>query len=118
MAGENISRIKNENFRDIKKYIPELWEEIEKFRKEKLLSKIEKLLYEAKENNYLRSNINIDVLIMIFESSIHGIINPDILSEKSFSAQQALQTIVATIFEGAMTEEASKKFNEINKLQN
>ena len=115
VAGSNFGKIKNDKLYDLKVNYSELWDEVEKFRKEKIFVQIEKLFYEAKEKGIIKQEINIEVLIMIFESSVLQIINPTILSEHSFSAIEALKSIISTIFYGALNPNENQNLS-LNNL--
>ena len=48
-------------------------------------------------------------------SSIQTVINPQVLTQYSFSAQEAVQGIMKILFEGALTDEARKEFHVFEK---
>lgn len=114
-SGYYLKQINKERMKDFKNYIPDLWEEIQKFRKEVVIKKIDLILQQAKEEGYLKQDVNLDILFMIFEFSVLEIINPKIIADKPYSTQEAMQSIISIIFTGAMTQEAIEKFNLTNQ---
>ncbi len=93
---------------DIKKYAPELWKEIETFRREQLLTKIQKMFQQAKAERVFRDDLNTELFMLMFLHAVEGILNPYTLSEHSFSAEEAFRSIFRILFEGALTDEARK----------
>ena len=91
---------------EMKKYAPELWKEIDAFRHEQILTKVQTMFRQAKEEGVLRSDVNTEVLMLMFLKSVEGIVTPDTLSMHSFSAAEAFQSIFKILFEGALTEDA------------
>lgn len=89
---------------------PELWGEIESFRKDKILRTFGLLFRQGKDENVFRSNINDTVMILSYLAAIQAILNPEVLGQASFSAEEAMHTIVRIFFHGAMTDEAREKF--------
>jgi len=96
---------------DIQRFTPNLWKEVEKFRGEMILSRLALLINEAKEERAFRDDVNPQVVLLMFLNSVQTIVNPEVLSQNSFSPQEAMYTIFHVIFEGSLTEEARKEFN-------
>lgn len=106
--GMQINRLSRASQIDIQRFAPSLWKEIDRFRREHLLSKIETMIIQAREENIFRHDVNEHVLALMLIFSVQGIMNPEVLTNNPFSAQQAFRTIFRTIFEGALTDEARK----------
>ncbi|MBI3580099.1 MAG: TetR/AcrR family transcriptional regulator [Ignavibacteriales bacterium] len=109
--GKNFGKIGKTMQADLPKYAPELWKEIEKFRREKIITKLAVMIKQAREEKIFREDVNEDVLIHMLIYSIQGILNPEILSQNSFSAPEAFHTIFKVLFEGTLTDEARKNFH-------
>lgn len=114
LFGKNWGRFGKTIQEDLPRYVPDLWKEIEKFRREKLLSKLSAMMEQAREEKIFREDVNEDILIHMFIHSIQGIMNPEVLSQNSFSAQEAFRTIFKVLFEGTLTDEARKNFHLFN----
>lgn len=109
--GRNFGKIGKTMQTDMPKYVPELWKEIEKFRREKIITKLAVMIKRAREEKIFREDVNEDVLIHMLINSIQGILNPEVLSQNSFSAPDAFRTIFKVLFEGTLTDEARKNFH-------
>jgi len=97
--------------RDIQRHLPELDKEIETFRREKVLGKLRPMFLQAKEEGFLRKDLNDDIFMMVFVASIQNILTPSLLAQYSFSAEEAFRQIFRTLFEGALTDDARQRFH-------
>lgn len=95
---------------DIQRFAPSLWNEVETFRREMILTRVAAMIREAKEQNKFRSDVHDEVVVMMLISAVQSIVNPDVLSKHAFSPKEAMYTIFHVIFEGSLTEEARKEF--------
>ncbi len=91
---------------DLQRFSPDLWKEMEEFRRQRILTSVRAIFVQAKEEGVFRRDLNVDLFILIFLNSVQNIVNPQVLSEQSFSMEEALRGIFRIIFEGAMTDEA------------
>lgn len=114
LFGKNWGKIGKAIQNDMPRYVPELWKEIEKFRREKIITKLAAMIQQAREEKIFREDVNEDILIHMLIHSIQGIMNPEVLSQNSFSAQEAFRTIFKVLFEGTLTDEARKDFHLFN----
>ena len=115
LIGKQMSRLSRGAMLDMQKFTPELWKQIETFRREQIFDKIGKMITQAREENIFRSYVNEQILTLMIVNCIQGILNPDVLSQNSFSAEEAFRIIFRTIFEGALTDDARKNFHVFDK---
>ena len=113
--GKYISRFRREGLADLQRNAPSIWKELDKFREEHIVSKLVTMMVQARKENIFRPDVNEQVLIRMMVSSIQGVINPQVLSQHSFSAQEAAQSIFRVLFEGALTDPARKEFHVFDK---
>ncbi len=59
----------------------------------------------------VRSDMNRDVMVLMYLSAVQGVVNPEILAQNSFSIQEAFRTIMAVYLDGILTEAARKQFH-------
>ncbi len=109
-VGKLVGRISRSFQMDIQRFTPTLWKEVDKFRNEVILSRIAKMIKEAKAERKFRGDVSDEVVLMMFINSVQTIVNPEVLSQHSFSPKEAMYTIFHVIFEGSLTEEARKEF--------
>ena len=108
LVGHYVSNVRRESVVDMQRFAPTIWKELEKFRQEHIVSRLVTLVAQAKAENILRPEVNEEVVIQMLINSIQGIVNPEILTTHSFSAEQAVRSILTVIFQGALTETARK----------
>jgi AcrR family transcriptional regulator len=99
---------------DMYRFAPSLWKEIEIFRREKVLSKLQQMFRQAKNEGTFREDLDPDLFYLVFSTAIQGIMNPQVLSQHSFSAEEAFRGIFKILYGGALTEKARKNFQSIN----
>lgn len=111
MLGSFLRKASSNFIVDVQRFAPNLWKEMEKFRREQMLPRVNEMFLQAKEEGVFRRDINIELFYLVFVTVVQGIINPRVLSENSFSAQEAFRGVFKLLFEGALTEEAKTKLH-------
>jgi AcrR family transcriptional regulator len=106
--GREIGMTSKQFLIDLQRFTPDLWREMDEFRRQRILTNVRQLFVQAKEEKMFRSDLNIDLFLLVFLNSVQNILTPQVLSEQSFSMNDALRGIFGIIFQGAMTEEARK----------
>jgi hypothetical protein len=66
---------------------------------------------QAKREGVFRKDLNVDLFVLVFLNSVQNIINPQTLSQQSFSTEEAFHQILTIIFEGAVTDEARQQLH-------
>ncbi len=115
-AGKFVGRLSTQFIRDMERFAPALWKEVETFRRERIFSRLEKMFVQAKQEGFFRSDLDHTLFMLIFLHAMQGIMNPTTLSQHSFSAQQAFKGIFKILFEGALTDNARKEFHFFEPL--
>jgi AcrR family transcriptional regulator len=95
---------------DIQRFSPGLWKEIETFRRERVFSKIQQMFRQAKKEGVFREDLDPDLYFLVFTTIMQGIMNPQVLSQQPFSAEEAFKGIFRILYEGALTDKARKRF--------
>ena len=60
----------------------------------------------------VKSNINKDILYLIFYNSLHYILVPEVVSNLPLTTKDTLQNIFDVLLTGALTDIGNKKYNE------
>lgn len=97
---------------DMQRFAPTFWKEVEQYRREKILNKVALMIRQAKEEKILRPDIHEEIVIMMFVNCVQTIATPDVLAQHSFSVKEAIYTIFHIIFEGSLTDQARKEFQQ------
>ncbi len=106
--GREIGTTSKQFLIDLQRFTPELWKEMDEFRRQRILTNVRQLFVQAKEENIFRSDLNIDLFLLVFVNSVQNIVTPQVLSEQPFSMNEALRGIFNIIFRGAMTDDARR----------
>ncbi len=95
---------------DIQRNAPEIWKEIDEFRKVKILSKLKRVIQEGVENGVFRSDFNQDLLVLMYITLIQSIMNPATLVQFSLSFSEGFEMIIKIVLEGILTEKGRAKY--------
>lgn len=114
-VGQQMRRLSRPFMTDVQRFAPALWKEIEIFRRERVLSQLQQIFRQAKKEGVFREDLDPDLFFLVLTTTIQGIINPQVLSQQPFSAEEAFKGIFRILYEGAFTQEARKQF-QLNNL--
>ena len=108
--GESYSRISKQYYEDMRRFRPDLWKRIESFRDEHVMESARKLVDQGIKRGVFRDDVNKEILALVYVSAVQGILNPDVLTQHSFSAQEALNEILRIVFDGTLTDDARREY--------
>lgn len=111
--GKMLSRLSRPVQEDLRRNFPDLWERIENVRRDTILRNFSRLFSQGVQQGAFREDVNQEILLLTFLSAVQGVINPVVLTQASFSADQALQTIMNIMYEGVLTDEARKRYRSV-----
>ena len=112
VIGRLACRISKYILSDMRRYRPDLWKRIEDMRRKVIFDNFSRLIDEGIERGLVRTDINKQVVVLMYLSSIQGVVNPDVLAENSFSAEEALKTILSVYLDGILTDTARRQFHQ------
>jgi len=105
-----LSQLRPAMARDIQKAAPDIWAEIETFRRERILIHFRSLLEAGKREGVFRPETNIDLIIRIFLIMIQSFLNPEEAARGDRSPSQTFAVIVQVLFGGILTDTARRAF--------
>jgi AcrR family transcriptional regulator len=108
--GKQLRKFSRPFMTDVQRFAPALWKEIEIFRRERVLSQLQQMFRQAKKERVFREDLDPDLFFLVLTTTIQGIMNPQVLSQQPFSAEEAFKGIFRILYEGALTDEARKRF--------
>jgi len=109
---EEFGQIRPAMALDIRKAAPDIWAEIEAFRKEHILTHFRNLLETGKAEGVFRSETDINLIIRMFLFAIQGILNPEEIARADRSPSQTFAAIVKILFGGILTDTARLAFEQ------
>jgi AcrR family transcriptional regulator len=111
LIGNQSSKLQGPLLEDLHKNIPKIWNEINEFRKENIRKRFVQLLNAGVEQGIFRKDIDQQLIVLIYSNSIQGLINPEVISQIPFSANQIFESVIKVILNGIFTEEGRTKYN-------
>jgi AcrR family transcriptional regulator len=101
---------------EIRKYFPNLWNEIDSFRTKMMFGNITKVIDQGKKEG-LFIDYPTNIVMYILVASVRNIVNPDFILNNNFSIIEAARYAFRIIIGGIVTDKGKKIFNQtINKM--
>jgi AcrR family transcriptional regulator len=94
---------------DVKVRFPELFRQIQGVRRRMIEQELGGIIDRGIREGVFREDLDRDVFILMYENSVTGILNPEVLSRLPLAAEEAFEAIVTVLFEGALAVDAGKK---------
>ena len=110
--GAIVTRVSDKMISDLHNYAPELWKEIDEFRTKMMIKGFTKIIKQGKKEGYIR-NINTDIMITSFISSLRGVANPEFVISNKITISEALETTISIFLNGILTEKGKKNFSKL-----
>ena len=110
----HIAKIDGPLVRDLMKNHPEMWSDIQKFRREKTHANFSRLIQEGIERGFFRKDIPAQLIVMMYDSAMQGLLNRDALSELPFTSDQIHREVNKVVFEGILSDKGREKFRTTN----
>lgn len=104
--GMKMAQIGETAINDLKKFSPEMWEEVEEFRRAKVLKYFGGNIAEGARKGVFRRDIAPEIITLIYITLIEKLISPDLLSRLPYSPYELFEMILKVMFEGILTEKA------------
>jgi len=105
--GENL-------LNDMRLHKPELWKEIDEFRKNIILANIFRLIEQGKKEGMIVDQPT-EILVAIYISAITGVVNPDFIMNNKFSIQQAFNSVFEILMSGIFTPQGNELYKKSNR---
>jgi AcrR family transcriptional regulator len=99
---------------DLRIHFPSLWKEIDEFRTNRLNGTFSTIINEGQKAKLIK-NIPAEMVVMIFLSTLRGVINNEFLLNSKFSYKDAIETSLRILFTGILTAKGQKVFQKLFK---
>lgn len=96
---------------DIYKYLPEAWELIDTFRRERILGKIGSLLREGRREGYIRESMDMDMVLFLVFSIITQVLRPEYLLRQGRPLHAIFSAFIDLIYGGLFVPEMYRKLD-------
>jgi AcrR family transcriptional regulator len=106
-----MSRIQRPFMEDMQRKAPELWQEIEEFRQKVVFAEIATLIAQGSRRGMIRRDVDPQLFVMMFMSTMRAVLNPETISQLSASASDVFRMIVTVFMQGVLTDDARARFS-------
>ncbi len=97
---------------ELKKYYPELWSEMDKFRTKVMFENITKVIDQGKSEGLFLDYPTV-IIMNVLVGAIRYVVNPEFTVNHSFSILEAAQYTLRIVIGGILTEKGKKQFDKI-----
>lgn len=116
----NTASVVSNNFlRDIETHMPDLWQEVDSFRSEKLKTLMREIITQGRKEKVFKDYPD-DVLIDFFVTSVTSMVTPRKLLQHETSLKKMIKMTMEILIKGITTDkglEIFKKFKESSKYE-
>jgi Transcriptional regulator len=116
--GEISKNMRGPMMDDFIKCYPSILAEIKEFRREKAIKQFIRLIEMGIEEGIFRADINKEIVTLIFVTTIHEILVPDVLAALPLSSEQVFKTIIKTVLEGILSEDGRENLMKKENMEN
>ncbi len=106
-----ISSISNRWLNDLQHYAPDIWSEVEEFRRKLLQRNITMLIDQGKSEG-LVSDYPTTIILGVLISAIQGVVTPEFVLHNNISMKEAGETTLSIVFSGLLTKKGRKLFKQ------
>lgn len=107
-----ITKVNENNIKDIHYYSPETWKEIDEFRTKKMTAFLTGIIGQGQKEGYFVKK-KPEIIINMFLASVRAIANPAFVINNNFTLIEALQETTEILACGIMTEKGKRIFNKL-----
>ena len=109
--GERLSQLGPLFIRDIQKSAPEVWKEVEEFRRDKIIVNFKAILEAGRRQGLFRGDIDVDFLLNMFQKLVEGFINPAEILRSGRAPAAAFESVIKVFFQGILTDKGRLDFS-------
>jgi AcrR family transcriptional regulator len=114
VASRVLRTLRTPFLKDLARYTPEIWEEIQEFRHRRVLSRLEDLIRGGKEEGMIRADADPRMLVVIITTVADNLLVPNRIADLDIVPQEVIRHMGMLISEGAMTAEGRARFHGVD----
>jgi len=115
LLAQGTSRIGKPFLIDLERHMPDLWERVQQFRRERILTNFSSLLQEGIEDGSIRPIVTREVFLASYLAAIDAVVSPSFLMNQPLSTREAMTSVLELFFHGALTPQASRRIATLAK---
>ncbi|MBC7360896.1 MAG: TetR/AcrR family transcriptional regulator [Candidatus Aminicenantes bacterium] len=117
-----MSGLTREFVQDLKFKLPEIWKELEVFRREKVFPVFSEIVAEGVRKNEIRSDLDGRLFLEMFFYLAQEFMNPDWLIKNDYAPSKLLESIIRIVFFGIFLDDSQretlKSKNQVKEKKN
>jgi len=110
-VGGRISRLGTVMVRDLQKSAPNVWQEVDDFRREKIFKNFKIILECGRKEGLFRGDIDEELLRRIFSFLIEEFVSPEAVLRSGGSPADAFESVIKVFFQGILTDRGRRNFS-------
>jgi len=110
LMGRRLAEIGPLLARDIRQAAPRLWQEVEDFRREKILANFRRLIDDGRREGVFRDDLDPDLAVHIYVLLVDELLNPEAILRLGRPPGEIFRTAVEVYFQGMLTERGRREF--------
>ena len=99
--------------KDLIKNHPELWEDIQEFRKNKPNFQFSKLIKDGIDSGFFRNDIHEDFIVTAYMSAVHGLLNAETISSIPYTMDQIHKHLSRVLLEGILSDSGREEYRQL-----
>jgi AcrR family transcriptional regulator len=109
--GSRLSQLGTLFIRDIQRSAPAVWEEIEEFRRDKIIINFKTILEAGQRHGLFRGDIDLDLLLQMFLRLVEEFINPAEILRSGRLPAATFESVIKVFFQGILTDKGRLDFS-------
>jgi len=109
--GTRLSQFGPVLVRDLQRSVPDIWKEIDDFRRDKISKNFKLILESGRREGFFREDVDIDFLLQMFISLIQEFVNPAALLRSGRSPAATFELVIKVFFQGILTDKGRLSFS-------
>lgn len=101
---DRMSRLGPVLVRDIQRAVPDLWQEVLDFRRDKILRNFGIILESGRSEGFFRADVDPDILLQMFLNLVQQFVTPDEVRRTGRSPAVLLGSVIKVFFQGILTD--------------
>ncbi|NBF41158.1 MAG: TetR family transcriptional regulator [Spirochaetes bacterium] len=115
VASRIMSTLGTPFLKDLARYTPELWEEIQEFRHRRVFSRMEGVIQRGKDEGMIRAEADPRLIVVIVTTVADNLLVPRKVMELDLVPQEVIRHMGMLVAEGILTAEGRARFRGIGE---
>jgi AcrR family transcriptional regulator len=111
---EQIRRLNRPLMQELLRYQPALWDEVQSFRRKRVMEVFSALIAEGKASGRIRPELNTRIFLLTFIGAVEAVLTPTVLADEAFSGDEVVVGMLSTFFHGILTEKAGNELRSFH----